>query len=121
MSQGSFLLLAEGTWEMSWMSSSVQQLSVSSKERKTFQQAVSWAILFDIFITSCHYTIEYTVLQVFKHAVTHCLRTAHSPSGVTPGWVWPCACRPEDTSPPSGFHQSAQPPNMHKPIAERER
>lgn len=28
LSHGSFLLMSEGTWEMSWMSPSVQQLSV---------------------------------------------------------------------------------------------
>lgn len=39
LSQGSFLLTAEGTWEMSRMSSSVQQLSVSGKDRQTFQSA----------------------------------------------------------------------------------
>lgn len=56
-----------------------------------------------------------------SQSVTHCQRTGRSPSGVAPGWARPCAFRPEDTSPPSGLHQSAQPPNMRRPIAEGER
>lgn len=54
-------------------------------------------------------------------SVTHCQRTARSLSGVAPGLARPCAFRPEDTAPPSGLHQSAQPPNMCRPIAEGER
>ena len=50
LSHGSFLLISEGRWEISWMSPSVQQLSVIGKNREIFWSSVSQDISFDTFI-----------------------------------------------------------------------
>lgn len=52
LSHGSFLLIAEVTWEISRMSPSVQQLSVIGKDRIIFYPGVSQDIWVDIFVTT---------------------------------------------------------------------
>lgn len=61
------------------------------------------------------------IFQSGSHTVTHCPRKARTRSGVARRWAWPCACRPEDTPPPGGFHQSARRPNRRRSTAGSER
>lgn len=115
LSHGSFLLIAEVTWEISWMSPSVQQLSVIGKDGETFQLSVR-TFLVGMVGYFCHHIVEHVAIKD-KNADTHCRHTAHTPRGVALGWARPCVCRLGDTPPQTDFHQSAERLKMRRPTA----
>lgn len=111
LSQGSFWLLTEGTWDMSWICSSVQQLSVAARREKHINVGLFLDLIWDLI---CSPTLRFTD---YEDEITYCLHTGSTPSGVAPGWAWPCVYHLEDTPPPSGSRQSGRPPKPRKLIA----
>lgn len=93
---------------MSWICSSVQQLSVAA----TREKHINVGLFLDLICspTSPRFTD-------YENEITHCLHTESTPSGVAPGWAWPCVYHLEDTPPPSGSRQSGRPPKPRKLIA----